>query len=110
MVGMIRHWRRQARELRRTGHESTAAAFDACADELERRVTSYEDIKRRAAAEHGVSVGDLSSTSRRRQVVRARNAAMLHCREIIGATLEEIGREFNRSHATVLHGLRAEGK
>ena len=49
-------------------------------------MTSIADIKRRTAAAHGVSVGDLASPSRKKRVVRARNAAMVHYREILGAT------------------------
>jgi chromosomal replication initiation ATPase DnaA len=55
-------------------------------------------------------VQGLASPYRKKRVVRTRNAAMVHGCENIGATLDEIGREFNRSHATVLHGLRAERK
>jgi hypothetical protein len=47
---MIRDWRKRARWLRLFGDESSAAAFEACADDLEWRVTSFTDIKCRAAA------------------------------------------------------------
>ena len=45
----------------------------------------------------------LNSPSRARSIVTARKIAMYLLKELTDYTLEEIGRIFNRSHATVLY-------
>lgn len=47
---------------------------------------------------------DLSSKSRRQEIVRVRNIAIRASRKE-GYTTTEIGRSFNRSHSTILYVL-----
>ena len=49
----------------------------------------------------------LRSPSRRKDLVTARNAAFYLLRKHTGMTLQEIGREFNRKHSTVINGITA---
>jgi chromosomal replication initiator protein len=60
-----------------------------------------------AAKYFGLKVVDLTSPTRRRAVVRARNTAVYLARQLTDKSLEEIGRHFGgRDHTTVLHGFR----
>jgi chromosomal replication initiator protein len=54
----------------------------------------------------GLSREDLVSPSRAPRVTRARHLAMYLARELSGASLARIAREFNRDHSTVLHAVR----
>ncbi len=63
-------------------------------------------IKREVAGRHGITVADLESKSRTQKIYRARQAAMQRCRNETKATLELIGRSFNRAHSTVLSAIR----
>ncbi|MCA1713545.1 MAG: chromosomal replication initiator protein DnaA, partial [Actinobacteria bacterium] len=50
-----------------------------------------------------ITVEDLCSTSRSRQLVTARQIAMYLVRELTDLSLPRIGRAFNRDHTTVMH-------
>jgi len=54
---------------------------------------------------YGLNVSDLSSKSRKKQNVLARNTAFYLAREHTDMSLKEIGRNFNRRHSTVLKGI-----
>jgi chromosomal replication initiator protein len=63
-------------------------------------------IKERTASAVGIAEGELSSSKRSRQVVYARQVAMYLCRELIGLSFPEIGRQFGgRDHTTALHAF-----
>jgi hypothetical protein len=55
---------------------------------------------------YGVSVGDLVSFRRTRDVVRPRQVAMYLARELTKQTFPAIGCVLDRNHTTVLHGCR----
>ena len=55
----------------------------------------------------GLKVGELTSPTRRRAVVQARNVAIYLSRQLAGKSLEQLGKFFgNRDHTTILHGYR----
>lgn len=60
----------------------------------------------RVAREAGLSLSEIRSRSRRRDLVDTRQAAALAARRETAASLPQIGRILNRDHSTVLHGLR----
>lgn len=66
---------------------------------------ALHQIKYDVAQREGFAVQDLSSKSRRQEIVRARDIAIRACKKE-GYTLTEIGKEFNRSHSTVLYTLK----
>ena len=66
---------------------------------------SLHQIKYDVAQKEGFAVEDLSSPSRRQELVRVRTIAMRICRKE-GYTLTEIGKAFKRSHATILYALK----
>lgn len=63
-------------------------------------------IKQKIARQFHVPVEELSGPSRKKHIVLARRTAVRRCREITGATLEEIGEAFGRNHSAVLYLIR----
>lgn len=58
------------------------------------------------AIRFGVTVGELLSRRRDRDVARPRQVAMWLSKRVSMASLSEIGRYFDRDHKTVMHGIR----
>ena len=72
-----------------------------------RKAPTLRDIAIRTARHYEVTLADLKSTSRRRNMVTARDMAMYLARQLTDSTLEQIGAFFGgRDHTTVLHGCR----
>ncbi len=60
-----------------------------------------------SAKYHRVKLSELTSATRRRTVVQARNVAIYLARELAGKSLTHIGEFFGgRDHTTILHGYR----
>ncbi len=62
------------------------------------------------SSQYGVSVDDLSSRSRKRSISVPRQVAMYLSRKYTEDSLVDIGRIFNRNHATVLHSIKVVGQ
>ena len=56
------------------------------------------------ATYHQLSMDDMLSKSRTKEVVRARQVAMYLAREETEASLPQIGVALGRNHSTILHG------
>lgn len=54
----------------------------------------------------GLSVDQIVSKSRKREIVWARQCAMYLLRKTLQMTLTDIAKELNRDHATVMHGVK----
>jgi chromosomal replication initiator protein len=68
---------------------------------------SIRSIARLSAKYFGLKLGELTSSTRRRAVVQARNVAIYLARQISGNSLEQLGAYFGgRDHTTILHGYR----
>jgi chromosomal replication initiator protein len=63
-------------------------------------------IQRIVGEYYGVSVAEMVSKSRQKRLVRARQLALHFCRAYTDKTLMELGRLFQRSHASVVHALQ----
>ncbi|MFZ5667945.1 MAG: helix-turn-helix domain-containing protein [Pseudomonadota bacterium] len=74
--------------------------------------TTMREIAAQVAAEHGLSVGDLTGRSRLAHFVDARHEAMWRIRQVrrpdgrAAYTTTPIGRFFGRDHSTVIHACR----
>ena len=64
------------------------------------------DIQKIVSDYYGVSLPDLLGRSRQKRLVRARQMALYFCRIYTGKTMVELGRLFQRSHASVVHALQ----
>lgn len=53
----------------------------------------------------GITPDDITGPCRQQNHVRARQMAMLICRDYCNASFPEIGRAFNRHHTTVMHSV-----
>lgn len=68
---------------------------------------TIEVIKNLVSKEFGISVADMVSDSRKQVVVRSRQIAMFLSRRYTEQTIQSIGTNFNRYHATVIHSINA---
>jgi chromosomal replication initiator protein len=64
------------------------------------------DIQKIVGDYYGVSLPDLLGRSRQKRLVRARQMALYFCRLYTEKTVTELGRLFQRSHASVVHALQ----
>jgi chromosomal replication initiator protein len=87
--------------------------LDTASESLERflgttsRVVTVARIAEEASDVFGVSIEEMRSPNRAREVVTARQAAMYVCRSLTEESLPSIGRAFgDRDHTTVLHAVR----
>jgi chromosomal replication initiator protein len=71
------------------------------------KTITLEEIKRKIAEKKNVKLSDLTSTSRERHIVRARQIAMYLSRTLTLKSLAEIGKNFGgRDHTTVMHAIK----
>ena len=76
-------------------------------DQPDSRKPTLRAIAVKVAKHFSLSLPELRGPSRRSHVVRARGLAMLLARNLIGASLDTIGKYFgDRDHTTVLHACR----
>lgn len=81
-----------------------------------KRKISIERIKEMVCKHYKISVEEIVSRSRKQNVVRPRHVAIFLSRKYTNRTLQEIGKSFNRYHATALRsistierGIKADG-
>jgi len=80
---------------------------DQVAEPHQSRTPSAEVIQNLVANYYNIAHYDLTSKSRSRPLVHARQVAMYLCREMTDATLIAVGMQFGgRDHTTVLHSCR----
>lgn len=56
--------------------------------------------------EYGIALDDIRGPSRRKHIVAARFMAIKLCRDVLGKTMAEIGRHFDRDHSSINYALR----
>jgi chromosomal replication initiator protein len=82
-------------------------AFLAASRNARTMPPSIRSIARLSARYFGLKPGELTSSTRRRAVVQARNVAIYLARQVSGNSLEQLGAYFGgRDHTTILHGYR----
>ena len=64
-------------------------------------------IKNVVSKEFGITIKDMISKSRKQSVTRPRQIAIFLSRRHTGQTIQSIGKNFNRYHATVIHSINA---
>jgi len=85
--------------------ERTAPIYDAPEPERPKEMhqPKWKRILTKVCRKHGVSVKDVLSSSRFRNVTRARQEAVYHVIIETGLTYPAVGRLFNRDHSTAIH-------
>jgi len=68
---------------------------------------TIEEIQRMVATCSNISMKDMSSEQRTNSVALPRQIAMYLSRKLTRASLQEIANAFGKTHATVLHGIKA---
>jgi len=71
----------------------------------QRKKITIDVIKKLVCKEYNISAHDLMSQSRKQSFVVPRQIAMYLSRRFTDSPLQEIGRSFNRFHATALHSI-----
>ena len=72
-----------------------------------RKTITIDAIKKMVCKKYNISKTKIESKSRKRSVVQSRQIAIYLARNYTDATLQVIGRSFNRYHATALHSIGA---
>ena len=70
------------------------------------RRTTIDEIQRKVAEHFNISVKEMHSSRRARNVARPRQIAMYLAKQLTSRSLPEIGRKFDRDHTTVMHAVR----
>ena len=72
-----------------------------------RKTITIDAIKKLICKQFGISVNDIVSRSRKHGIVRPRQIAIYLARRYTDSPLSEIGKNFNRYHATALYSINA---
>jgi len=73
----------------------------------QRKNITIDVIKKMICKDYKISITDIISSSRKKSIVRPRQIAIYLSRRYTDTSLQEIGRSFNRYHATALHSIGA---
>lgn len=71
---------------------------------------TIDDVQKVVCESYQVSVADLQSASRRKQLALARKVAMYLCRQYTSESLANIGKSFKRSHSSVVYAVNGLNK
>ncbi len=75
-------------------------------NEQNKKPLTIPQIKRIVSSKLDISIDELSSKSRTKEISQARQIAMYLCREVTNISLLKIGENFgNRDHSTVMHAI-----
>jgi len=68
---------------------------------------TVDKIQRAVAEEFGITLNDMTSKRRARDIARPRQVAMYLCKRLTKRSLPDIGRRFGgRDHTTVMHAVK----
>ncbi|QQK08912.1 chromosomal replication initiator protein DnaA [Miniphocaeibacter halophilus] len=73
--------------------------------ENEKRPITLDLIQEIVADQYHITVSDLSSKNRSKQIAYPRQIAMYLCRNLTDSSLIAIANSFNRDHTTIMHGV-----
>lgn len=91
--------------------ELAAEALKEILGDIRPRTIGISDIQRIVGSYYRVSIADLISKRRTRNIAFPRQIAMYLCRELTDASLPKIGEAFGgRDHTTVIHAHEKIGK
>lgn len=70
------------------------------------RRTTIDEIQRKVSEHFNISIKEMQSARRARNVARPRQIAMYLAKQLTSRSLPEIGRKFDRDHTTVMHAVK----
>ena len=70
------------------------------------KIYTVDEIKTYVCDFFGISVDDLMSQKRTKEISYARQLAMYICRTLLDLSLPKVGKSFDRDHATALHAIK----
>ena len=70
------------------------------------KIYTVDEIKTYVCDFFGISVEDLMSQKRTKEISYARQLAMYICRTLLDLSLPKVGKSFDRDHATALHAIK----
>ena len=73
---------------------------------LKQKLQTAEAVTDAVCDTWGVTLDEIKGSSREQPLAFARQVAMTLCREVAEMSFPEIGRHFNRSHATAIHSIK----
>ena len=71
---------------------------------------SITEIQAKVCSNFGISLEDLTSKKRAKQIVQVRQVAIFISSKLTTESYIEIGRCFKRTHSTVIHSIKAVNK
>lgn len=69
------------------------------------KIYTVDEIKTYVSDFFGISVEDLMSQKRTKEISYARQLAMYICRNLLDLSLPKVGKSFDRDHSTALHAI-----
>ncbi|MBR5586422.1 MAG: chromosomal replication initiator protein DnaA [Clostridia bacterium] len=69
------------------------------------RIYTVDEIKTYVSDYFGITVEDLMSQKRTKEISYARQLAMYICRQLLDLSLPKVGKSFARDHSTALHAI-----
>jgi len=79
---------------------------DVIEKEQSMRNITLREIQERVARKYGVTVKQILSADRTQSLVTPRQLAMYISRKYSNKSLQEISKEFDKKHATIIHGVK----
>lgn len=70
-----------------------------------KHVSSPKRIINEVAKHFKVAAAEITGTNRRKEIMFPRHIAIYLCKTMLGISLKEIGREFNRDHSTIISSI-----
>ena len=74
--------------------------------EKTRKKITIDEVKNCVCRKYGVTIGQILSPERTQSIVTPRQLAMYISRKFTTRSLPEIAKEFDKSHATIIHGVK----
>ena len=89
-------------------NEATLANIlkDFIEKEKSRKKITVDEVKNCVCRKYGVSMAQILSPERTQSIVTPRQLAMYISRKFTTRSLPEIAKEFDKSHATIIHGVK----
>lgn len=70
---------------------------------VQKKVVNVDDVKKATAEYYSISIADLNSKGKNKNIAMPRQISMYLCRTLTGQSLKSIGQSFSKDHSTVVH-------